>query len=234
MTQEATDATDASDDAVSAAFAKVAAGPHVREDRALADAVRELIRLCRSSAVDDAARDDALAHLRSAADLLAAEQYRGPYWVTGHSALESFAPTLDLQALCPFSPAMGPANPLAPDIEISVDDDNTVHGLVTLGEAYNGPPFDHAHGGVVALLYDDLVGMATMLGAGGGMTANLSIDYRRPTPLFKPLEITAWFDHTEGRKLYSQGTMHCEGELLSEAHGLFIRPASCPVGTPPP
>jgi acyl-coenzyme A thioesterase PaaI-like protein len=154
--------------------------------------------------------------------------------VTGHSALESFAPTLDLQALCPFSPAMGPANPLAPDIEISVDDDNTVHGLVTLGEAYNGPPFDHAHGGVVALLYDDLVGMATMLGAGGGMTANLSIDYRRPTPLFKPLEITAWFDHTEGRKLYSQGTMPCEGELLSEAHGLFIRPDSFPVGTPTP
>jgi acyl-coenzyme A thioesterase PaaI-like protein len=220
--------------AMSDAFARAATGPRVSEQRALADSVRELIRLCRSSAVDDETRSAALDHLSAATDLLAGSQYEGPYWVTGQSILEAPKPTLDLQGMCPYSPAMGPANPLAPDIEITVDDDNTVHGVVSLNESYNGPPFDHAHGGVIALLYDDLVGMATMLGAGGGMTANLSIDYRRPTPLFKPLEITAWFDHTEGRKLYSQGTMHCEGELLSEAHGLFIRPDSFPVGTPTP
>lgn len=217
-----------------AAIALADTGPHVSEDRDLADATRELIRLCRSSTADATTRAAALEHLAAATELLATSQYHGPYWVTGRSALESFAPSTDIQALCPFSPAMGPANPIAPDIELTVDDDNTVHGVVTLCESYNGPPFDNTHGGIIALLYDDLVGMATMLGAGGGMTANLSIDYRRPTPLFKPLEITARFDHAEGRKLISTGTMHCEGELLSQARGLFIRPEAFPVGTPTP
>lgn len=220
--------------AMADAFERAATGPRVSEDSTIADQIRELIRLCRSSAVDDQTRSIALGHLSAATDILAGSQYEGPYWVTGQAVLEAPRPTLDLQAMCPYSPAMGPANPLAPNIEITVDDDNTVHGLVTLNESYNGPPFDNAHGGVIALLYDDLVGMATMLGAGGGMTANLSIDYRRPTPLFKPLEIAAWFDHAEGRKLRSKGTMHCEGELLSEANGLFIRPDSFPVGTPAP
>lgn len=217
-----------------ATIARTATGPQVDEDRELADAVRELIRLCRSSTADPTTRKAALDHLTAATELLGTRQYAGPYWVTGHSALEAFTPTTDLQRLCPFSPAMGPANPIAPDIEITIGDDNTVHGSVTLSESYNGPPFDHAHGGIIALLYDDLVGMATMLGAGGGMTANLSIDYRRPTPLFEPLEITAWFDHADGRKLISKGTMHCDGELLSEANGLFIRPDTFPVGIPTP
>lgn len=220
--------------AMADAFSRAANGPRVSEDRTLADVVRELIRLCRSSAVDESTRRAALDHLDAATTLLAQNQYTGPYWVTGQTILAAPEPTLDLQAMCPYSPGMGPANPLSPDITVTVDDDQVVHGRVTLNESYNGPPFDHCHGGVVALLYDDLVGMATMVGAGGGMTANLSIDYRRPTPLFRPLEITAWFDHADGRKLISKGTMHCDGELLSEAHGLFIRPDSFPVGAPTP
>src|SRR5699024_3505542 len=105
----------------------------------------------------------------------------GPYWITGASAITNFTPTRDLQHLSVFSPAIGPANPIAPDMVVTVDDDDHIHATVTLNESYNGPPFDHAHGGIIALIYDDLVGMAAMLGAGGGMTANLSIDYRRPT-----------------------------------------------------
>lgn len=219
---------------MAAGFAKALAGPRVSEDRDLADALRALIRLSRSTSVDAATRRAAIAHLASATELLASDQYHGPYWVTGQSTIEAYEPTRDLQKMCPFSPGMGPANPLAPDITVTVDGDDTVHGVVTLDEAYNGPPFDHTHGGVIALLYDDLVGMATMIGAGGGMTANLSIDYRRPTPLFERLEITAWFDHAEGRKLISKGEMRCEGELLSTAQGLFIRPDFFPVGTPTP
>lgn len=213
-------------------MAETTTNPHVDEDRALADQVRELIRLCRSSTVDPAARQAAIDHLAAAGELLASDQYPGPYWITGHSALEAFEPTRDLQTLSVFSPAIGPANPIAPDMVVEVDEDDTVHGHVTLNEAYNGPPFDHTHGGIIALLYDDLVGMATMLGAGGGMTARLCIDYRRPTPLFEPLELTAWFDHAEGRKLISRGEMRCNGELLSSAEGLFIRPDHFPVGTP--
>lgn len=218
----------------SPAMDETAASPGANEDREVAAAVRELIRLCRTSMVDGDTRQAALEHLGAATELLGSRQYTGPYWVTGHSALEAFQPTIDLQALCPFSPAMGPANPLSPGIEVTVDADNHVHGNVTLGEAYNGPPFDSSHGGVIALLYDDLIGMAAMLGAGGGMTARLTVNYRRPTPLFEPLAITAWFDRIEGRKLFAIGEMRSGGELLNEAEGLFIRPDNFPVGTPTP
>lgn len=198
------------------------------EDAEMAGAVRGLIRLCRTTRVGDPARTEALAHLTRAQELLATDQFDGPFWLTGRSAIEAFEPTIDLQKLGPFSPAMGPANPLSPDIEVTVDDEGTVHGTVRLSEPYNGPPFDTAHGGMVALLYDELIGMAAMLGAGGGMTANLSINYRRPTPLFKPLEITAWYERTEGRKLFAKGETRCDGELLSDAEGLFIRPKDFP------
>ena len=106
-----------------------------------------------------------------------------------------------------------------------------MHGTVTLTEAYNGPPFDTCHGGIIALIYDDLIGMAAMVGAGGGMTARLTINYRKPTPLFRPIEIAAWFESADGRKFIAKGEMRCDGELLTEAEGLFIRPSGFPPGT---
>ncbi len=202
------------------------------EDLAIAAAVRELNRLCRTSAVSDIEREQALEHLNAATELLGATQYEGPFWVTGKSAIEGFVAKNDLQALCPFSPAMGPANPISPDINITVDEENHIHGVVRFSESFNGPPFDFVHGGVVALIYDDLIGMAAMLGDGGGMTVRLTINYRQPTPLFKPIDVHAWYDRTEGRKLYARGEMRCDGELLNEAEGLFVRPKDFPAGIP--
>ncbi|MBS1847464.1 MAG: PaaI family thioesterase [Actinobacteria bacterium] len=206
--------------------------PTPSEDRRLADELRELIRLSRTSTADEPTRRAAIDHLLAARELLGSSRYPGPFWITGRSAFDHFEPTRDLQSLAPFSPAMGPANPIAPGIEIRVTDDDHVHGRVTLTEAYNGPPFDYVHGGVVALIYDDLVGMAAMLGSGGGMTARLTINYRRPTPMFEELEIEAWYDRSEGRKLFAKGEMRCNGEVLTDAEGLFIRPDSFPAGIP--
>jgi acyl-coenzyme A thioesterase PaaI-like protein len=200
-------------------------------DPQLADAVRRIIGLTRTSTVDDAARTDAMHHLASAADILGAEQSTGPYWQTGLSALEQFRLTGDPTEVFPFSPASGLANPIAPRIALSIDEDDTGRGRVTLTEAYNGPPFDTCHGGIIALIYDDLIGMAAMVGAGGGMTARLVINYRKPTPLFRPIDIAAWFESEDGRKFIAKGEMRCDGELLTEAEGLFIRPRGFPPGT---
>lgn len=200
-------------------------------DPRLADAVRTIIGLTRTSTVDEAARVEAMRHLSQAAEILGAEHSTGPYWQTGLSALEQFRLTGDPTGVFPFSPASGPANPIAPRVTLSVDADKTVHGTVTLTEAYNGPPFDTCHGGIIALIYDDLIGMAAMVGAGGGMTARLTINYRKPTPLFRPIEIAAWFESADGRKFIAKGEMRCDGELLTEAEGLFIRPSGFPPGT---
>ena len=208
--------------------------PPRRDDAAdkveLADAVRRLIRDTRTTAVDHAVHGRAIDLLVQAAEILEAEQLDGPYWQTGLAAIEHFRLSNDPTGLFPFSPAMGRSNPLASHVDLSVGDDKVVHGTVTLTEQYNGPPFDTCHGGIIALIYDDLIGMAAMVGAGGGMTASLKINYRKPTPLFRQLTLTAWLESHDGRKFIAKGEMHCDGVLLTEAEGLFIRPKGFPPG----
>ena len=57
-----------------------------------------------------------------------------------------------------------------------------------------------------------------------GFTAYLHVEYRKPTPLNRPLELKGWIDKIEGRKRFIRGTCHLDGELLTEANGLFIAP----------
>ena len=50
------------------------------------------------------------------------------------------------------------------------------------GSAYEGPP-GCVHGGYVAAAFDELLGAAQSLSGTQGMTADLEVDYRTPTPL---------------------------------------------------
>src|SRR5579875_1071548 len=122
-----------------------------------------------------------------------------------------------------FSPLSGSHNPIAPPISMRVigDEDGTrIEGTVTFGPAYEGPP-GHVHGGFVAAMFDELLGFAQM---SPGFTAYLHVDYRKPTPLSRQLDLSAAIDRTEGRKRWVRGTCHLDGLLLSEAEGLFVGP----------
>jgi acyl-CoA thioesterase FadM len=54
------------------------------------------------------------------------------------------------------------------------------------------------------------------------MTANLTIDYRSPTPLGKPLVFRGWCERIDGRKIFTRGTLHHGDTLCAEATGLFL------------
>ena len=56
-------------------------------------------------------------------------------------------------------PVTGRGNPLSPPIEFDLLPDGTMRGEVTLGLEYQGPPAC-VHGGVVALLFDAVLGRA--------------------------------------------------------------------------
>jgi acyl-coenzyme A thioesterase PaaI-like protein len=199
-------------------------------DRLTEDA-RRLLRSIRTTEVDDAERARAAALLAEAAEILDADASPGPYWQTGFTRLEQFDLSADPTTLFPFSPAMGGASPSAPLVELEVGDDRVVRGTARFDAVHNGPPWNTCHGGVIALVYDDLVGLAAMVGAGGGMTARLEIDYRKPTPLFEPIELTAWLEDHDDRKFRARGEMRHGDVLLSEASGLFILPKGFPPGT---
>lgn len=55
------------------------------------------------------------------------------------------------------------------------------------------------------------------------VTASMNVNYRRPTPLGKPLELRASIRKVEGRKTFLRCTLGCEQELCADAEVLAIR-----------
>jgi len=118
------------------------------------------------------------------------------------------------------SPMLGRANPLAPPIRLWLDGDR-IGGATTFGAAYEGPP-GCVHGGYIAAAFDEMLGSAQSLSGNPGMTGRLTIHYRSPTPLHRPLTFAGWIERIEGRKIFTKGELR-DGEVLcAEAEGLFI------------
>jgi acyl-coenzyme A thioesterase PaaI-like protein len=116
------------------------------------------------------------------------------------------------------------SNPVAPPLYVRLvdqpDGSFAVTGTVTFGAAYEGPP-GHVHGGMVAAMFDELLGFAQF---SAGFTGSLTVRYRKPTPLHRELNVRAWQERADGRKRIIKGTCHAGDTLLTEAEGLFIAP----------
>ena len=186
------------------------------EARRLADELRRIINrlaLVRPPAADSAAAADAAA---SFAHRLEQLPQRAGAWEVSEAGMEP-------RDFIEHSPLSGPSNPLAPPIIAEFVDGPSgqyVTGSVTFGAAYEGPP-GHVHGGLVAAMFDELLGFAQQ---SSGFTGRLTVHYRRPTPLHQPLSVKAWQEREDGRKRIIKGTCHLGETLLSEAEGLFIAP----------
>jgi hypothetical protein len=192
--------------------------------RELTDAVRELIACVRTIDAPDDVLVDAARAVEDVVALLAPYTYEGPYQqatlrppADGRPILRSESPN----EFFPYSPIVGPLNPLAPPVRMWMDGQR-LRGEVTLGAPYNGPP-SMVHGGVIALVFDELLGALAVVHELGGFTGTLSVRYERPTPLDKRLEMTAWLDRVEGRKVFVLGELHHDAMVTARAEGIFIR-----------
>jgi Thioesterase superfamily len=126
----------------------------------------------------------------------------------------------DPHAFFDNSPIIGPANPLAPPIEMTIEKD-VVIGHVCYGSAYEGPP-GCVHGGYIAAAFDEVLGMTQSITGRPGMTGTLTVRYRRPTPLHADLRFEGRVEKVEGRKIFTVGQSFAGDELTCEAEGLFI------------
>lgn len=54
------------------------------------------------------------------------------------------------------------------------------------------------------------------------VTARLEVDFRAPALLGKLLEIEAWLERAEGRKLYLAARVSHRGQAIAEGQGLFV------------
>jgi acyl-coenzyme A thioesterase PaaI-like protein len=121
----------------------------------------------------------------------------------------------------PLSPVMGTCNPLAPPVKATILSNGEITGTVWMGSAYQGPP-GCVHGGVVAAIFDELLGLANFAAMTPAMTGTLKIRYRKPTPLWKTLDLSAKVTEKGSKKSIATGTISCDGELTAQAEGIFI------------
>jgi hypothetical protein len=194
------------------------------ETEALVEATRALVGALRMADAPVDVLEQANALVREAGELLAPHVVDG---VPGQNALRAAYPdreqfaTGDPARFFPYSPVVGPLNPIAPPVTFIFDGER-LSGGGTLPAPYTGPP-GTVHGGVVALVLDELLGATNACLGLGAYTGTLTIRYERPTPIGAELAFEAWVDRTEGRKVFTVGTISAGGEVTARAEGVFIR-----------
>ena len=114
----------------------------------------------------------------------------------------------------------GDANPLGIGVPFFRRGDEAV-AHVNLGAAFEGAP-DRAHGGVVAAIFDDLMGFVLHIIDAPAYTAELTVRYHAPTPVREDIEFRAWHVSTDGRKLRIDAEATHDGVVVASASGLFI------------
>jgi acyl-coenzyme A thioesterase PaaI-like protein len=118
---------------------------------------------------------------------------------------------------------VGLRNPVAPPLVIEKSADGRAWSSFELGALYEGPP-GMVHGGVAALVLDQLLGEAAAAGGSPGMTGTLNLRYEQNTPL-GACSGEAWVDRVEGVKTIVKGELRrADGERTVSAEGIFILP----------
>ena len=179
----------------------------------LTDAVRELVDATIRTTVDDAEIRAAQTEIEGIVARLRRSQLPGPYGVRF---------TSEGRGRPWGNSVVGLRNAIAPPLVIDRENTGRVWCDFHLGAAYEGPP-GLVHGGVAALILDQLLGEATGAGGKPGMTATLTLHYRRATPL-GDLHGEAWIERSEGIKTWARGRISDAAGVTVEAEGLFILP----------
>ena len=125
----------------------------------------------------------------------------------------------------------GKANPMGIAMNVQRDGEQAVAN-VRLGPAFEGAP-QRAHGGVTAAIFDDVMGYVLVLLRTPAYTGRLTVSYRAPVPVGEDLQVRAWLDRRDGRKLFMRAEMTHEGTVISDAEGLFVAIRLDRLGLPP-
>ncbi|WGX98154.1 PaaI family thioesterase [Nocardioides sp. L-11A] len=186
---------------------------------ALADSVRDLV----DATIRSTVADEELAAVRADVDGLVARlraaQLPGPAGVRFNSEGRSWNWG---------NAVVGRGNAVAPPVDIVHDAFGSAYAEMTLGAAYEGPP-GMVHGGVSALMLDQIMGETASGFKRLTMTGTLTLRYRRPLPL-GPVRMEARIAGEEGRKITVEARIGVPGaDAAVEATGLFLIPKWAPL-----
>lgn len=114
----------------------------------------------------------------------------------------------------------GEANPQGLRLEFAWDGDVMTSTWVPRPEHQGWEGF--AHGGMVALVLDEVMAQAVNRSGVRAPTAGMTVRFRRPAPIGEPLRLTA--TRPEGRRLLTcrAEARDANGALIAEATGKFL------------
>jgi hypothetical protein len=188
-------------------------------------AIRELGRVAHAVESPPSVREEALALVGAARDLLGGGEPRRRWYELGPGHDDSTRARN--RELSTFT---GTLNAAAPPMVIragSLDGRPALIGSVRLDRLREGPPHA-AHGGVLAGLFDELLGGGQRLNGGPpGVTGRLTVRYRRPTPLDADLELRVWIHDERNRRVSVRGDCvvvgDTTGQATADAEAIFLR-----------
>lgn len=92
---------------------------------------------------------------------------------------------------------------------------------VTLGAAFEGAP-GRSHGGIVAAVFDDVLGYLLTVHSIPAFTGELSVRYLAPTPMGVPLEFRSRIIEREGRRIHCEAEATSDGDRIATSEATFI------------
>jgi acyl-coenzyme A thioesterase PaaI-like protein len=179
----------------------------------LTDSIRRLVQVAIQSGADEATIREAQSLVDAAVEKLGGvgQPHQVPLAVGNRPVVSG-------------NPVTGFRNAIAPPLVVHEDPDGLWWSEFELGEQYQGPP-GWVHGGVLAMVLDQLLGEAASDGLTKPLfTGTITLRYLRGTPLGR-LRAEAAIERTDGYKTFVSGHMSDAAGKTVEAEGIFIKPA---------
>ncbi len=119
--------------------------------------------------------------------------------------------------------ACGGANARGMQLAFEQDDAaRRIRGAFRIGAEYEGGS-GFVHGGIIATLLDEVMAKVSRFVQDRAVTAELTVEYRKPVPVEQDLVVEGWEVSRKGRSLYREGEIRdASGVLLARGRGHFI------------
>lgn len=117
----------------------------------------------------------------------------------------------------------GGGNETGMKLQFELDlDARRTRGRFTLGSRYAGGG-GFAHGGIIAVVLDEAMGKLSKLTDERAVTAELSVEYKKPVPVDREIAVEAWQEEEKGRNRFRVAEVRdSQGVLLARGKGRFV------------
>jgi uncharacterized protein (TIGR00369 family) len=117
----------------------------------------------------------------------------------------------------------GGANARGMQLPFEQDDQRQrIVGKFRLGEEYQGGS-GFLHGGIIALLLDEVMSKASRFTGEHAVTADLRVEFKRPIRVNTDIVVEGFVARRDGRQLYHEGEIrNAAGDLLARGEGRFV------------